>query len=249
MAVLVLSPPNAVLPAMAAAWTTTVAPSNHRNSLRPRSGSAIEGPIPTLRQPYFYSTAAGAAAASSRSSSSSSSPLSSRTRKQQLPPLELFALRAEQPPPPQRRRWGRFRIGKENGFGTVAAASSSSASGGVGSGFRWTLARAAQALVVFLMAGIAEIGGGWLVWKAVREGKPWWWALAGSLVLVLYGFIPTLQPTDSFGRVYAVYGGFFIALSYAWGWRFDAMRPDLGDIVGGSLALAGVLVILFWPRR
>ncbi len=33
-----------------------------------------------------------------------------------------------------------------------------------------------------------------------------------------YGFIPTLQPTSNFGRLYAVYGGFFIVLSYAWGW-------------------------------
>ena len=33
-----------------------------------------------------------------------------------------------------------------------------------------------------------------------------------------YGFIPTLQPTSDFGRLYAIYGGFFIVLSYAWGW-------------------------------
>ena len=59
------------------------------------------------------------------------------------------------------------------------------------------------------------------VWKAVREHKPWWWALLGSLTLVVYGFLPTLQPTDSFGRVYAVYGGFFIFLSYIWGMIFD----------------------------
>ena len=39
------------------------------------------------------------------------------------------------------------------------------------------------------------------------------------MVLVLYGFIPCLQPISDFGRVYAVYGGFFIALSYLWGER------------------------------
>jgi len=87
------------------------------------------------------------------------------------------------------------------------------------------------------------------VWKAVREHKPWWWALLGSLTLVVYGFLPTLQPTDSFGRVYAVYGGFFIVLSYIWGMIFDGMKPDLGDVVGAGLALVAVLVILFWPRQ
>ena len=65
---------------------------------------------------------------------------------------------------------------------------------------------------------------------------------------MLYGFIPCLQPGDEFGRIYAVYGGFFIFLSYVWGWKFDGMKPDTGDVVGGSLALASVLLILFWPR-
>lgn len=115
--------------------------------------------------------------------------------------------------------------------------------------FQWTAATVAQALALFVAAGMAEIGGGWLVWKAVRDDRtPWWWALAGSLVLVVYGFLPTLQPTDSFGRVYAVYGGFFIVLSFLAGWLLDGDRPDLGDVTGGVIALVGVLIVLFWPR-
>ena len=113
----------------------------------------------------------------------------------------------------------------------------------------WTLAVILRVGLLFLLAGLAEIGGGWLVWGALRAGKPWWWAACGSAVLVLYGFVPTFQPTDSFGRIYAVYGGFFIFMSYLWGWYFDGMKPDMGDIVGGSLALASVLVILFRPRK
>lgn len=180
---------------------------------------------------------------------------------------ELFASKSSRGTSvPQQRRFSlinSLRGGTENKVvgtkdrktATTVAASASSSASNNGSGsisssvFRWTLAKAVRALVVFVLAGVAEIGGGWLVWKAVREHKPWWWAVVGSLVLVLYGFIPTLQPTDSFGRIYAVYGGFFIALSYAWGWIFDGMKLDAGDIVGGSLALVGVLVILFWPRK
>ena len=59
---------------------------------------------------------------------------------------------------------------------------------------------------LFLAAGLAEISGGWLVWKAVREGAPRWWAACGGLVLAAYGFIPCLQPIDDFGRLYAAYG-------------------------------------------
>lgn len=117
-----------------------------------------------------------------------------------------------------------------------------------GSQFEWTLISILQAVVIFFLSGMAEIGGGWLVWKTIREQKPWWWALLGGATLVVYGFLPTLQPVDSFGRIYAVYGGFFILLSFLVGWWLDGDRPDWGDLVGGMVALSGVLVILFWPR-
>ena len=115
-----------------------------------------------------------------------------------------------------------------------------------------TLLRAARTVgtvaVLFLASGIAEIGGGWLVWRAVREGAPWWWAAFGAVALVVYGFIPCLQPFDSFGRLYAAYGGVFIAMSFGWGQLFDGMVCDRGDIIGSAVALAGVAIVLFWPR-
>lgn len=67
-------------------------------------------------------------------------------------------------------------------------------------------------------------------------------------MLVLYGFLPTLQPLSDFGRLYAVYGGIFIALSYVWGVKIDGMRVDRGDVLGSIMALAGVCTALFWPR-
>ena len=71
----------------------------------------------------------------------------------------------------------------------------------------------------------------------------------GFAVLCCYGLIPTLQPAEaSFSRVYAVYGGFFVILSYAWGAAVDGHRPDTGDWVGASVAVAGVLAAWFWPR-
>ena len=118
--------------------------------------------------------------------------------------------------------------------------------------FQWTAATIFLSMFIFLLAGVAEIVGGWMVWMTIRGNdkgkKPWWFAVIGSLILILYGFIPTLQPTDSFGRVYAVYGGFFIVLSFMFGWLLDGDKPDVGDFVGGSISLVGVCVILFWPR-
>lgn len=104
-----------------------------------------------------------------------------------------------------------------------------------------------RSVLLFVFAGLCEIGGGWLIWQWLREHKPSWWGLAGGVVLVLYGIIPTLQ-TAHFGRVYAVYGGFFIVLSLLWGWYFDGDRPDSMDVVGAAIALVGVCVMMYWPR-
>ena len=166
----------------------------------------------------------------------------------------------------------------------------------------WTASAVAASVALFLIAGVCEVGGGWLVWQACREvrdegmtnlggfssksergrdrrsvvssasrarlpstrvsrasvfrtllaapqGKPWWWALIGSLILVLYGFVPCAQPIADFGRLYAAYGGFFVALSVAWARAFDGFKPDVGDFIGCAIALIGAGVIVFYPRQ
>lgn len=47
-----------------------------------------------------------------------------------------------------------------------------------------------RSLVFFLAAGLCEIGGGWLVWQWLREGKGSLWGLCGALVLIVYGVPP-----------------------------------------------------------
>ena len=102
-------------------------------------------------------------------------------------------------------------------------------------------------IFLFLVAGLCEIGGGWLVWQWLREGRGLKWGLVGVLVLILYGIIPTFQPAH-FGRVYAMYGGFFIVLSLLWGWIFDGNIPDRFDVIGAAVSVAGVCIIMYWPR-
>jgi small multidrug resistance family-3 protein len=99
----------------------------------------------------------------------------------------------------------------------------------------------------FILAGLLEIGGGYFIWLWVREGKGISYAVFGAMILIAYGFIPTLQPAN-FGRVYAAYGGVFIVLSILWGWGIDKVSPDKFDIIGGLISLAGVLIIMYWPR-
>jgi small multidrug resistance family-3 protein len=104
-----------------------------------------------------------------------------------------------------------------------------------------------RSVVLFIVAGLCEIGGGWLVWQWLREGKSSTWGLWGAAVLILYGVIPTFQPAH-FGRVYAAYGGVFIVLSLLWGWRMDGNVPDRFDVIGAAISLLGVFVIMYWPR-
>jgi small multidrug resistance family-3 protein len=105
----------------------------------------------------------------------------------------------------------------------------------------------ARSVLLFLLAGLCEIGGGYLVWLWLREAKSVWYAVFGALVLILYGVIPTFQPAN-FGRVYAAYGGIFIVLSLLWGWGVDKTAPDKFDLLGAALAVLGVCVIMYWPR-
>jgi small multidrug resistance family-3 protein len=105
----------------------------------------------------------------------------------------------------------------------------------------------AQSLFLFLLAGLCEIGGGYLFWLWLREGKSIWLALVGVIVLAIYAVLPTLQPVN-FGRAYAAYGGVFIVLSILCGWGVDRIAPDRYDLLGGWIALLGVLVIMYAPR-
>jgi small multidrug resistance family-3 protein len=81
---------------------------------------------------------------------------------------------------------------------------------------------------LFVLAGLCEIGGGYLVWGWMREHKPLSWALFGAIILATYGVVAAMQPISEFGRVYAAYGGIFITLALKWGVLVDGS----GRIVG-----------------
>lgn len=100
---------------------------------------------------------------------------------------------------------------------------------------------------LFIVAALAEIGGGYLVWLWLRENKGKLMGVIGALVLFVYGIIPTLQPAE-FGRVYAAYGGIFIAMSIVWGLIIDHKKPDRFEVIGGAIAIVGAAIIMYAPR-
>jgi small multidrug resistance family-3 protein len=106
----------------------------------------------------------------------------------------------------------------------------------------------AYTILLFILAGIFEIGGGYFIWLWLREGGTLTFAFLGAIVLFLYGIVPTFQPAD-FHRIYATYGGIFVVMSILWGWLFDKTLPDTYDIVGALIILIGVSIIYYWPRK
>lgn len=105
-----------------------------------------------------------------------------------------------------------------------------------------------RSVLLFFVAAVAEIGGAYLMWQAIKEGRGIQWAAAGAMALIGYGAVAALQPDDNFGRVLAAYGGVFIIGSLLWGVAFDGFRPDRYDLIGAGVCLVGVAVIMYAPR-
>ena len=111
-----------------------------------------------------------------------------------------------------------------------------------------TFRKILTSLAFFLLAGLFEIGGGYLVWLWLRENMSWILGVIGGIVLFLYGIVPTFQQSF-FHRTYAAYGGIFIAMAIFWGWIVGGNTPDVFDVIGSVIALAGVAIIFYVPRK
>ena len=103
-------------------------------------------------------------------------------------------------------------------------------------------------IILFFVAALAEIGGGYLVWKWIRERKGIVFGLFGGIILFIYGIIPTLQPSN-FGRVYAASnGGIFVISAVIWGVFIDRKKPNRYEVIGSVVAVIGAVIIFYSPR-
>ena len=105
-----------------------------------------------------------------------------------------------------------------------------------------------RSIIFFLLAGLLEIGGGYMIWKAIKGTQPLWIGILGGILLALYGLTATFQPA-SFGRTYGAYGGIFVIMALLWGSIIDKTKPDLYDIIGAAIILAGTIIIFYAPRK
>lgn len=104
-----------------------------------------------------------------------------------------------------------------------------------------------KTLLLFALTALAEIIGCYLPYLWLRrDGSPWLLVPAAA-ALVAFVWLLSLHPTAS-GRVYAAYGGVYVAAALLWLWRVDAVTPTRWDLLGAALCLSGMAVIMFSPR-
>jgi len=104
-----------------------------------------------------------------------------------------------------------------------------------------------KTLLLFVLTALAEIVGCYLPWLWLRRDGGVWLLLPAAASLALFVWLLSLHPTAS-GRVYAAYGGVYVAVALAWLWGVDAVRPTRWDLLGAALCLCGMAVIMFSPR-
>jgi len=102
--------------------------------------------------------------------------------------------------------------------------------------------------VLFIATAIAEIVGCYLPYLWLKKDAPFWVLVPAAGSLALFVWLLTLHPTAA-GRVYAAYGGVYVAVAIVWLWVIDAIRPTLWDWLGVAVSLAGMAIIMFAPRH
>ncbi|MDX1490255.1 MAG: YnfA family protein [Pseudohongiellaceae bacterium] len=100
---------------------------------------------------------------------------------------------------------------------------------------------------LFGLTALAEILGCYLPYLWLHKDKSIWLLLPAALSLSAFVWLLTLHPTAA-GRVYAAYGGVYIATAILWLWAVDGIRPSIWDIAGSAVALVGMAIIIFAPK-
>ncbi len=105
-----------------------------------------------------------------------------------------------------------------------------------------------KSIGLFIIAGLCEVIGGYMVWRAIKDQHLLFLVIPGGVLLAAYAAIATFQPA-AFGRTYAAYGGVFIIMSLLWAWVAEKTKPDIYDAIGTLIVLAGSSIIFYTPRN
>lgn len=101
-----------------------------------------------------------------------------------------------------------------------------------------------KTVVHFLITALAEIVGCYLPWLWLKMGGSVWLLIPAAISLALFVWLLSLHPAAS-GRVYAAYGGVYVATALVWIRVVDGIALTPYDWVGGAIVLSGMAVIVW----
>ncbi len=104
-----------------------------------------------------------------------------------------------------------------------------------------------KTLLLFVATALVEILGCYLPYLWLKQDRSAWLLLPAAGSLALFAWLLTLHPTAA-GRVYAAYGGVYVAVAVFWLMLVDKVRPTTSDWLGVAVSLAGMAIIMFGPR-
>ncbi|MDZ7645383.1 MAG: YnfA family protein [Woeseiaceae bacterium] len=104
-----------------------------------------------------------------------------------------------------------------------------------------------KTFALFVITALAEIIGCYLPYLWPRKGGSAWLLVPATAFLLLFAWLLSLHPTAA-GRTYAAYGGVYVSVAILWLWLVDRQQPDPWDLIGATVAIAGMAIIMFAPR-
>ncbi|OYW25107.1 MAG: hypothetical protein B7Z55_00355 [Planctomycetales bacterium 12-60-4] len=104
-----------------------------------------------------------------------------------------------------------------------------------------------KTLLLFIITAIAELVGCYLPYLWLRKDGSLWLLIPAVISLSAFAWLLTLHPAAS-GRVYAAYGGVYVATAVIWLWLIDGVQPSCWDLLGAAVTMFGMAIIMFAPR-
>jgi small multidrug resistance family-3 protein len=102
---------------------------------------------------------------------------------------------------------------------------------------------------LFFATAVAEIVGCFLPYLWLRKQGPVWLLLPAACSLALFVWLLTLHPAAS-GRVYAAYGGVYVATALVWLRVVDGVKLSGLDWFGAGVTLLGMFILVAgWDRQ
>lgn len=105
-----------------------------------------------------------------------------------------------------------------------------------------------RTLGLFVITALAEIIGCFLPYLWLRKNGSPWLLVPAAFSLAIFAWLLTLHPAAA-GRVYAAYGGVYIAVALLWLWRVDGVPLTAWDITGVGVAILGMSIIVWGGWR